>query len=183
MAADLKHRDWLLFSIQTRLLQVNENICVKIIDTHDGGKRLIADGILPQTIELLDFMANTDQNNNYLYLEDFKVYNIASFSPLNIPGLKEVVQHVFRTSDVNAFLKGDKIHKPFDISNYNKNTSFKGTTFNDFVMAFTNLMPYTPNVEHVTYSIVLNPDERSAPPPNTSVEQITNVVPTLEVHG
>jgi hypothetical protein len=25
-------------------------------------------------------------------------------------------------------------------------------------MAFTNLIPYTSNVEHVTYSIVLNPD-------------------------
>ena len=158
MATDLKSRDWLLFSIKSMLLQVNENISVDIIDTPDGGKRLIANGILPETIEKLNFIVNTDENNNYLYLEDFKVYSVASFSPLNIPGLKEVVQNVFRTSDVNAFLKGDKIHKPFDVQNYNKNTSFKGTSFNEFIMTFTDLIPYTPNVRDATYSIVLNPD-------------------------
>jgi hypothetical protein len=160
MATDLKHRDWLLFSIKSILLQVNENICVDIIDTPDGGKRLVADGILPETIEKLYFIVNTDKNNNYLYLEDFKVYNVLSFSPLNIHGLKEVIQNVFRTSDINAFLKGDKIHKPFDVENYKKNTSFKGTSFNEFVMSFTDLMPYTSYVKDVTYSIVLNPDKR-----------------------
>jgi hypothetical protein len=158
MASDLKSRDWLLFSIKSMLLQVNENICVRIIDTPDGGKRLIADGILPEVIEKLYFIVNTDKNNNYLYLEDFKVYNIATFSPVNIPGLQEVIQNVFRTSDINAYLKGDKIHKPFEVQNYNKNTSFKGASFNEFVMSFTDLIPYTSNVKDVTYSIVLNPD-------------------------
>jgi len=38
------------------------------------------------------------------------------------------------------------------------NTSFKGATFNEFVMTFTDLIPYTSNVKDVTYSIVLNPD-------------------------
>ena len=161
MATDLKHRDWLLFSIKSILLQVNENICVDIIDTPDGGKRLIANGILPETIEKLDFIVNTDQNNNYLYLEDFKVYSVLSFSPLNIPGLKEVIQNVFRTSDINAFLKGDKIHKPFDVENYKKNTSFKGASFNEFIISFASLIPFTTNVKDVTYSIVLNPDARS----------------------
>ena len=158
MATDLKHRDWLLFSIKSRLLQVNENIAVSIIDTPDGGKRLIADNILPETIEELGFIVNTDQNNNYLYLEDFKVYNIATFSPVNIPGLKEVIQNVFRTSDINSFLNEDKIHKPFGVANYKANTSFKGSTFNEFVMTLTDLIPYTTNVKDVTYSIVLNPD-------------------------
>ena len=159
MAEDLKHRDWLLFSIKSMLMQVNENISVNIIDTHDGGKRLIADGILPETIEKLYFIVNTDQNHNYLYLEDFKVYNIATFSPLNIHGLKEIIQNVFRTTDINAFIKGDKIHKPFDVANYKMNTSFKGTTFNEFIMSFTDLIPFTSSVKDVTYSLVLNPDK------------------------
>ena len=158
MATDLKHRDWLLFSIKSMLLQVNENISVTIIDTPDGGKRLMADSIMPETIEKLYFISNTDQNNNYLYLEDFKVYNLASFSPINIPGLKDVIQNQFRTSDINSFIDGKKMHYPFDIKNFKANTSFKGSTFNEFVMAFTDLIPYTTNVKDVTYSIVLNPD-------------------------
>jgi hypothetical protein len=158
MAADLKHRDWLLFSIKSMLLQVNENISVNIIDTSDGGKRLIANGISHSIIEKLYFIVNTDQNNNYLYLEDFKLYIPGYFAPLNIPGLKEVIQNVFRTSDINAFLKGDKIHKPFDVANYKMNTNFTGPTFNEFIKTFASLIPYSPDITTAIYSITLNPD-------------------------
>jgi hypothetical protein len=49
-------------------------------------------------------------------------------------------------------------------------------------MSFTDLIPFTPNVKDVTYSIVLNPDGRQAPLP-PSVVEITNVVPILSVDG
>ena len=163
---DLTHRDWLLFSTKALLLRADEYISVSIIDTPDGGKRLIASGIDSSTIEKLPFLVNTDKNNNYLYLEDFEVYTAGYFSPVNIPGLVELIKHSFRMSDITAFTTSNcKVHYPFAVSNYNStsNSSFDGETFSEFVSTFANLMPFTPKIDsNVTYSITLNPDKPSA---------------------
>jgi methylglyoxal synthase len=90
---DLKHRDWLLYSTKRIIQSVDENISVEIIDTPNGGKKLIASEITEADIDKIAFLTNTDQNNNYLYLEDFQVYIAGSISPLNIPGLKETVMN------------------------------------------------------------------------------------------
>ena len=161
MASDLKH-DWLLISTAAHLLRADNYISFSIVDTHDGGKSLIASGINPSTIEKLSFLVNTDKNNNYLYLEDFKVYTAGYFSPVNIPGLLEIIQHSFRMSDITAFTTSNsKVHYPFEVSNYNStsNSSFDGATFSEFVSTFANLIPFTPKIDsNVTYSITLNPD-------------------------
>ena len=168
MQADLKHRDWLLFSTKNILLQIDQDITVDIIDTPDGGKRLIASGIDTNTIEKLNFIVNTDENNNYLYLEDFKVFINGRNGALNIPGLKDIIINVFRTSDINAFLNDKKTHFPFAVENYNSlaGSSYTGRTFPGFVGSFTNLIPFTPYVNlNVTYSITLNPDQERKPRP------------------
>ena len=161
MASDLKHRDWLLFSTKSLLLQKDQNITVDIIDTPDGGKRLIASGIKPSIIEDLTFLVNSDQNNNYLYLEDFKVFVAGYNSAVNIPGLVDVVQNAFRNSDINGFIDDHKKHKPFAVYNYNTlaMSAYEGATFSGFVSSYTSLIPFTPDVDNnVSYSITLNPD-------------------------
>ena len=155
---DLKHRDWLLFSIKSMILSVDQNISTKIVDTANGGKWLIASGISNNNIEKLHFLVNTDKNNNYLYLEDFKVYIKGTNRPLNIPGLSAIMKVSFRISDANGFLLSKKTHTPFVGTQFDVNTN---STLGGFVDKFSSLMPYTLNTIDVekTYEIILNPDD------------------------
>jgi len=167
MAADLLHRDWLLFSTSKMIQAVDQSISINIIDTQNGekngGKLLIASGISEESIGKLNFIVNTDINNNYLYLEDFKVYSFGNYTPLNIYGLKEIMINIYHASDVQGFLRGEKTHTPFDVKNF-INTSFKGKTFSQYIDELTGLLPYTPDTSNKikTYQITLNPDSHES---------------------
>jgi len=177
---DLKHRDWLLFSTKEMLQEVDENISIEIVDRKDGGKVLVASGVSEKSIDKLVFLTNTDQNNNYLYLEDFEVYIFGAYSPLNIPGLKETVMNVFRANDISGFLEGNKTHDPFNPKHFSK-TTFKGTTFSEYVDDFSGLVPYCTHTlgKIKTYNFVLNPDLailESQPQPINGVRRISKQV-------
>lgn len=155
---DLKHRDWLLFSTKSLILSVDQNISIQIIDTPDGGKRLIANGITDNSIEKLYFITNTDGNNNYLYLEEFNVYKKNSSKPLNIPGLDDIMKNAFRSSDALNFISDNKTHKPFVGSNFKTASS---DTFSQYIDELTGFLPNTLTTKGVekTYEIILNPDD------------------------
>jgi len=159
MSKDLTSRDWLLNSTKSLILSVDENISVEIVDTPDDGKVLIASGISESSINKLKFITNTDQNNNYLYLEDFQVYLPGNFTPLVVPGLKEVVINAFRNSDINAFVKSEKVHYPFVAGNM---MTLKNPihTFSTFIDAYTSLLAniFGTYGSVKVYSITLNPD-------------------------
>jgi len=152
---DLKHRDWLLYSTKSILLSVDQGISVFIEDTPNGGKILRATQISEENIGALPFIVNTDQNNNYLYLQDFKVYIQGYIAPVDIPGIVPTFINVFRNSDINGFLSNQKTHLPFNPSN------FKGLTVSEFVDQYTALQPYTLDTLNYFkfYEIVLNPDQ------------------------
>jgi hypothetical protein len=153
--ADLQHRDWLLFSMQNIILSIDQSISTFIIDTPNGGKILRATQVSEETISNLPFLTNTDQNNNYLYLQDFKVYIKSYSSPLDIPGIVQTTVNAFRRSDINGFLQGNKTHFPFNPSNY------KGLNFNEFIDQYTSLQPTCLNTTGYVkyYEFVLNPDQ------------------------
>jgi hypothetical protein len=157
--SDLQHRDWLLFSSKRLLQTVNYNISVMINDTPNGGKLLVAQNISEKDIDNLPFLTNTDQNNNYLYLQDFNVYIEGSFTPQNLPGLKDVVMNAYTSTDADSFLKKEDLHFPFMVKNF-ENSDFKGTNFSQFVDQYSGLLPFTTNtIGYVkTYEVVLNPD-------------------------
>jgi hypothetical protein len=157
---ELQHRDWLLYSTKKIIQTIDQNVSIDIIERPDNTKVLVASGISEASIDKLIFLVNTDQNNNYLYLEDFQVYIIGAYTPLNIPGLKETCMNVFRASDIDGFLLGDKTHNPFNPKNF-QNSTFKGTTFSQFVDEYSGLIPYCTSTSNKikTYQIILNPDE------------------------
>ena len=159
MSKDLTSRDWLLNSTKSLILSVDENISVEIVDTPDDGKVLIASGISESSINKLKFITNTDQNNNYLYLEDFQVYLPGNFTPLVVPGLKEVVINAFRNSDINAFVKSEKVHYPFVVGNM-MTQNRPSYTFSTFIDAYTGLLAniFGTYGSVKVYSITLNPD-------------------------
>jgi hypothetical protein len=160
MAADLQHRDWLLFSTKQIIQMINPDISINIVSRANGGKVLVANCIPESSIDQLQFLVNTDQNNNYLYLEDFSVYRSGDVQPLNVPGLVKTIQNNFRTSDINGFLQSKKLHTPFSVSNYQDST-FTGTTFSEFIDQYTGLLPFSPSTYGSVkiYSFTVNPDD------------------------
>jgi hypothetical protein len=159
MAADLQHRDWLLFSTKQIIQMINPDISVDIVSKPGDGKVLVANCIPESSIDKLQFLVNTDENNNYLYLEDFSVYRSGDIQPLNVPGLVETVTNNFRTSDINGFLQSNKLHTPFSASNFQDST-FTGTTFSEFIDQYTGLIPFCPSTYGSVkiYSFTVNPD-------------------------
>jgi hypothetical protein len=158
-AADLQHRDWLLFTQQALISKVNPNISTEIVDRDNGSKVLIISDIPEGGIKDLLFITNTDNNNNYGYLEEFNVFRFGASIPLNIPGLSEIVQNIYRYSDMNAFLSKSTTHDPFNPKNF-VNSSFKGQSFTKFVDELTALLPFTTDTGSITttYQIIFNPD-------------------------
>jgi hypothetical protein len=152
---DLQHRDWVLKSQQALITNIDNTISTKIIDTDDGGKRLVIFNVSESSIQNLLFLTNTDQNNNYLYLEKFNVTIQQDLQPLEFPGLSEIMIKIYEKSDANAFLNGSKTQKPFASSSFNN-----GQTINQVVDTISSLLPYVTSTygKVKTYSMVLNPD-------------------------
>jgi hypothetical protein len=159
ITGDLEHRDWLLFSTEQILLTVDVNIRTKIIDTEDGGKRLIISHISEAAIDELIFLTNTDKNNNYGYIELLNVYVNGESNPTVIKGFNDVVLSMFRRSDITAFLQDKKLHKPFNVENLINGSDFKGSSFSEYVDIYAGLVqgPDTKNKVKV-YEVIFNPD-------------------------
>lgn len=157
---DLGYRDWLLFTQQRLFNSVDPMISTKIVDTPDGGKLLIAKGITESALENIAILTNTDQNNNYLYLESFYVYLFGYTEPLNIPGLFEVANNLYQDADLTNFINGSKIKKPFTGMNVRKNAQNQRVrSFADFVDQLTYILPCSPYTytKIKTFEIVLRP--------------------------
>jgi hypothetical protein len=170
---DLTHADWCL-TTQVRLIEsVNPEINCDIVNYPNGKKLLFVSNISEFDILNLRFLTNTDFNNNYLYIEDFNVVNTANpTKPLNIPGLSDIMIQLYKQSDTEAFLKGEKTFIGFTTQNF-LNTNFVnngintfngliyGSDINSFVDLYTSLIPFcaTTKPGNKLYSIVLNPDQ------------------------
>ena len=152
---DLDSADWLCFFTKSMVNKVNPFIHVHISKFKDNNgvptKRLIhISNISEEDIVKLKFLTNTNENNNYLYLEKFSVELDNGEIRLNIPGLSEVLLEFWRCSDSYAFEKGEKFFKPFsDITNINR-----------FIDNYTDLHPSLPKTfyKEKKYVIILNPD-------------------------
>ena len=153
---DLKHRDWVLRSQQALIAKIDSTISTKIISTPDGGKRLLIFNVSESAIQELLFFTNTDQNNNYMYLERFSVTIQGDLQPLEFPGLSKIIIKIYELSDSNGFLNGSKTQQPFAPGFFN------GKTINQFVDALSVLLPYVPSTfgKVKNYNLVLNPDAK-----------------------
>jgi len=158
---DLTHADWLIFTQQCLVLEVNPNISVVIQKTENKNLLIIQD-IPEENIDEILFITNTDQNNNYGYLEDINVYTNGSANPVYIPGLVEIAKILYRYSDKKGFLNGNKTHGPFNPTTWSNNSGFTGSSFNEFVDQLTDLIPYIVNTygKVKKYELVFNPDDK-----------------------
>ena len=123
--ADFKHEDWLLFSQQKLIESIDPNVSITYVDKPRGGRNLVISGIAPEKIDDYQFLTNTDQNNNYLYLDKFNVYMSGAYKPLEIFGLNDIMLNLYRNSDMKGYLASGKTHKPFTMSNLNDDSFLK----------------------------------------------------------
>jgi len=177
MSSDLNHSDWLLNSIKKIMENIDPKISVNSETTASNGKRIFIYGIDEVAIDKLYFLTNTDQNNNYLYIEDFKVYLDNNSYPFEISGLKEIAKSMYAHSDIFAFLSGNKIQIPFNVDNIT-NTTYTGKTFSGYIDYLSYTIPYIEITSgHIKkYEIILNTDNPvwNAPPgPGTGGGSIT----------
>lgn len=168
MSKGLNHSDWLLNSVTKIMESIDAKISVSSETTSVGGKRIFIYGIDEIAIDKLYFLTNTDQNNNYLYTEDFKVYLDNNSYPFEIPGFKNIAKSMYEHSDIFAFLSGNKVHIPYNVANIT-NTSYTGKTFSGYIDYFSSTIPYIEDTSgHIKkYHIVLNTDD----PPGKSTEE------------
>jgi hypothetical protein len=164
MSSGLNHSDWLLNSITKIMENIDAKISVSSETTSVGGKRIFIYGIDEVAIDKLYFLTNTDQNNNYLYIEDFKVYLDNNSYPFEIPGLKNIAKSMYDHSDIFAFLSGNKVQIPYNVANIT-NTSYTGKTFSGYIDYLSSTIPYIENTAgHIKkYKIVLNTDDPYIP--------------------
>ncbi len=155
---DLKHADWLVFTQEKLIQSVSTNISTQIVKTETTRFLIIGD-IQEDDLDKLEFITNTDRNNNYLHLEKFEVYISNSPKPVNIPGLGNIVVNAFRQSDANGFLEGYKTHRPFDVHQF-VGSNFDGCSFSDFIDEYSARIPFAPTTTRKvkTYEIILNPN-------------------------
>jgi hypothetical protein len=167
MSSGLNHSDWLLYSITKIMESIDAKISVSSETTPVDGKRIFIYGIDEVSIDKLYFLTNTDQNNNYLYTEDFKVYLDNNAYPFEIPGLKNIAKSMYEHSDIFAFLSGNKVHIPYCVANI-IGTSYTGNTFSGYIDYLSSTVPYVENTSgHIKkYQIILNTDDPAwnAPP-------------------
>jgi hypothetical protein len=157
--SDLNHSDWLLHSITKIMESIDSNISVSGVRTPSGSIRIFIYGVDELAIDKLYFITNTDQNNNYLYIEDFKVYLDNNAYPFEIAGLKNIAKSMYEHSDIFSFLSGNKVHIPYCVENI-INTSYTGKTFSGYIDYLSSTVPYIENTAgHIKkYYIVLNTD-------------------------
>jgi hypothetical protein len=151
---DLKHRDWVLKTQQALVLKSAPDISTEIINTPNGGKQLWIKYVNEEDFQNLQFLTNTDQNNNYLYLDGFEIIIEGGIYPLDFPGLKETMIKIFEISDGNAFLDDKKTHQPF------LGPIFCGSTMSEYIDDVSDLLPFMNNTYGIKkyYNLVLNPD-------------------------
>jgi len=165
--ADLTHTDWLLFAQQGLIQQIDPTITTNIVNSAVKNY-LVVSNLTKTKLVLLRFLTNSDNNNNYLYLDGFNVYVSGSPTPIKIPGVEEM-KNLFRFSDSNAFILGGKTHLPFAASNLSPANPPAGGAYADMDAFLTVLSTTVPKSvcanlggKQLTYELILNPDALKA---------------------
>jgi hypothetical protein len=158
---DLTHADWWI-RIHIKMLQkIDQSLRFSVLKFSNNTQHLHIENISEETLPKLCFLTNTDQNNNYGYLEHFHVYttNDNSKTPISVPGLKDLLVSIWNNSDTDAFLAGKKTQTPF-LHPLNNPITKKPMSIKDYIDMITSTIPWSPKTAGQTqyYSIAVNPD-------------------------
>ena len=170
---DLTHADWWIRTTTKLAQKVDSSLRVSVLKLTNNTQHLVIENISEETLPKLSFLTNTDQNNNYGYLEIFNVYTTNDYSttPISVPGLNDLLVSVWSNSDTDAFLNDKKTFTPF-FQPLNDPVTKKPLSIKKYIDTLTATIPWAPKTTGQTqyYSIVVNPDSVEVDP---STWQIT----------
>jgi hypothetical protein len=134
---DKTHADWLLTSQECLVKRIDASLSTEII-----GRSLFIKRIPAFKLAQMEFITNTDQNNNYMYLENLSIYKNNSYAPLNTTVIEPILIKMFASSDSDAFVKSRITHSPFLPRKFKTSTNMNGT-LTQFIYVMSTHLPKT----------------------------------------
>jgi hypothetical protein len=160
LVPDLTHADWWI-RVTVKLLQ-SVDTSLRFITRRVGKtQHLIVKNISEETLEKLFFLVNTDQNNNYGYLEVLQVFTKDDYSrtPVPIPGFSTLANAIWNEADAKGFVAGETTQTAFAAPLNNPFTNVP-LTVSQYVDLITAIIPWAPKTlgKEKVFTLVLNPD-------------------------
>jgi hypothetical protein len=157
---DLTHADWWIRT-STKLLQKVDTALRFSVVKVEKTQHLVIENISEATLSKLFFLVNTDQNNNYGYLEMLLVFVKDDYSrtPIPIPGFSTLANAIWNQADAEGFIKGQKTQTAF-LTPLNNPYTNEPLSIPDYVDWITAIIPWAPKTldKEKIFTLVLNPD-------------------------
>ena len=112
-SSDKTHADWLLTSQECLVKNADPSLSTTIEHLSDGTQCLIIQQIPSDVMSQLSFITNTDQNNNYLYIEKINMYLNGCSTPVDVIGIENTLIKLYNVSDTNSFISYNNVHSPW----------------------------------------------------------------------
>jgi len=157
---DLTHADWWIRTTTKLLQKVDTTLRFQILKVRQT-QHLIIENISEATLSQLFFLVNTDQNNNYGYLEELQVFVKGDYSrtPIPIPGFSTLANSIWNEADATGFVEGQKTQNAF-LAPLNNPYTNEPLTIPQYVDWITAVIPWAPKTvgKEKIFTIMLNPD-------------------------
>jgi hypothetical protein len=161
--SDLTHADWWIRTCTKLLQKVDRSLRFQIIKVGQT-QHLTIENISEATLSKLFFLVNTDQNNNYGYLEALQVFVKDDYSrtAIPIPGFSTLANAIWNEADATGFVEGQKTQSAFVAPLNNPYTDAR-LTIPEYVDWITAVIPWAPKTfgKEKVFTLMLNPDLHS----------------------
>jgi len=160
LAPDLTHADWWIRTCTKLLQKVDTSLRFTVVKIGKT-QHLVIENISESTLSKLFFLVNTDQNNNYGYLEALQVFVKDDYSrtAIPIPGFSTLANAIWNEADAMGFVDGEKTQTAF-LAPLNNPYTNEPLTIPEYVDWITAIIPWAPKTfgKEKVFTLMLNPD-------------------------
>jgi hypothetical protein len=160
LSPDLTHADWWVRTSTKLLQKVDTSLRFTVVKVGQT-QHLMVENISEATLSKLFFLVNTDQNNNYGYLEALQVFVKGDYSrtAIPIPGFSTLANAIWNEADAIGFVEGQKTQTAF-LAPLNNPYTNEPITIPEYVDWITAVIPWAPKTfgKEKIFTLMLNPD-------------------------
>jgi hypothetical protein len=164
LSPDLTHADWWIRTCTKLLQKVDTSLRFTVVKV-EKTQHLMVENISEATLSKLFFLVNTDQNNNYGYLEALQVFVKDDYSrtAIPIPGFSTLANAIWNEADATGFVEGQKTQTAF-LAPLNNPYTNEPLTVPEYVDWITAVIPWAPKTfgKEKIFTLMLNPDSEIA---------------------
>jgi len=161
LSPDLTHADWWIRTCTKLLQKVDTSLRFTVVKV-EKTQHLVIENISETTLSQLFFLVNTDQNNNYGYLEELQVFVKDDYSrtAIPIPGFSTLANAIWNEADATGFVEGQKTQTAF-LAPLNNPYTDEALTIPEYVDWITAVIPWAPKTfgKEKIFTLMLNPDK------------------------